>query len=68
MFEQCCCLLCVCSFRNKHLPVCTAAATNKPRLGSVINRIIKQAVMSWIMPNYDKICFGILSCAKPAKW
>ena len=20
------------------------------------------------MPNYDKICFGILSCEKPVKW
>lgn len=31
VFEQCCCLLCVCSFRNKHLPECAAAAaaTNK---------------------------------------
>lgn len=29
MFEQCCCLLCVCSFRNKHLPERTAAAANK---------------------------------------
>lgn len=27
--------------------------------GSVINRIIKQTVMSWITANYDKICFGI---------
>lgn len=29
VFEQCCCLLCVCSFRNKHLPERTAAAANK---------------------------------------
>lgn len=27
--------------------------------GSAINRIIKQAVMSGITANYDKICFGI---------
>jgi len=24
--------------------------------------------MSWIMPNYDKICFGISSCEEPVKW
>ena len=32
MFEQCCCLLLVCSFRNKHLPeraAAAAAAVNK---------------------------------------
>lgn len=27
--------------------------------GSAINRIIKQTVMSGIIANYDKICFGI---------
>lgn len=56
---QSCCLNNGAVFLSAKLGTNICLRSKQALPGSAINRIIKQAVMSRITANYDKICFGI---------